>query len=55
VKSTLTRLPKFANQFGKAIKDAGIFYAALAPALPEFPRSYQVIPEAIAASEGYFL
>lgn len=46
--------PKFANQFGKAIKDAGIFYAALGPALPELPRSYQVIPEAIAASEDIF-
>ncbi len=50
----IDELPKFANQFSKAIKDAGIFYAALGPALPEFPRSYQVIPEAIAASEDIF-
>lgn len=50
----IDELPKFANQFAKAIKDAGIFYAALGPALPEFPRSYQVIPEAIAASEDIF-
>jgi uncharacterized protein (UPF0210 family) len=47
-------LPNFANQFGKAIKEAGILYAALGPALPDFPRSYQVIPEAIAASENIF-
>ena len=50
----IDELPKFANQFSKAIKDAGIFYAALGPALPELPRSYQVIPEAIAASEDIF-
>ncbi len=50
----IDELPKFANQFAKAIKEAGIFYAALGPALPEFPRSYQVIPEAIAASEDIF-
>lgn len=50
----IDELPTFANQFGKAIKDAGIFYAALGPALPEFPRSYQVIPEAIAASKDIF-
>ncbi len=50
----IDELPKFSNQFGKAIRDAGIFYAALGPALPEFPRSYQVIPEAIAASKDIF-
>lgn len=50
----IDELPKFANQFGKVMKEAGIFYAALGPALPELPRSYQVIPEAIAASEDIF-
>lgn len=50
----IDELPKFANQFAKAMKEAGIFYASLGPALPEFPRSYQVIPEAIAASEDIF-
>ena len=50
----IDELPNFANQFGKVMKDAGIFYAALGPALPEFPRSYQVIPEAIAASKDIF-
>ncbi|MDP1544713.1 MAG: DUF711 family protein [Anaerolineales bacterium] len=47
-------LPKYANQFAKAIQEVGIAYASLGPALPEFPRSYQVIPEAIAASEDIF-
>lgn len=50
----IDQLPKFANEFGRAIKQAGIFYAALGPALPEFPSSYQVLPEAIAASEDVF-
>lgn len=50
----INELPKFANQLGRAMKDAGIFYAALGPALPELPRSYQVIPEAIAASKDIF-
>ncbi|MBI3151813.1 MAG: DUF711 family protein [Chloroflexi bacterium] len=50
----IDELPKFANQFAKAMKEAGIFYASLGPALPEFPRSYQVIPEAVAASEDIF-
>ncbi len=47
-------LPKYAERFGRAIKEAEIFYASLGPALPESLRSYQVIPEAIAASDGIF-
>jgi hypothetical protein len=47
-------LPKFANQFAGAIREAGVAYASLGPALPDFPRSYQLIPEAIAASEDIF-
>lgn len=50
----IDELPMFASQFAKAIKEAGISYASLGPALPEFPRSYEVIPEAIAASEDVF-
>lgn len=50
----IDELPKFASQFAQAIQDAGISYASLGPALPESPRSYQVIPEAIAASENIF-
>ncbi|MBE0682592.1 MAG: DUF711 family protein [Anaerolineales bacterium] len=52
--SRIDELPNYANQFAKSMKDAGIFYAALGPALPEFPHSYQIIPEAIAASEDIF-
>jgi uncharacterized protein (UPF0210 family) len=47
-------LPKYAEQFTQAMKQNGVVYAALGPALPELPRSYQVIPEAIAASDGVF-
>ncbi|MBM4427520.1 MAG: DUF711 family protein [Chloroflexi bacterium] len=50
----IDELPKFSNQLAKAIKEAGILYASLGPALPEFPRSYQIIPESIAASEDIF-
>jgi len=50
----IDELPKFANQFAQAIQYAGISYASLGPALPESSRSYQVIPEAIAASENIF-
>lgn len=47
-------LPKYAEQFTNVMKQNGVSYAALGPALPELPRSYQVIPEAIAASNGVF-
>jgi len=47
-------LPKYAEQFTSVMKQNGVSYAALGPALPELPRSYQVIPEAIAASDGVF-
>lgn len=50
----IDELPKYAEQFSKTMKQIGVSYAALGPALPELPRSYQVIPEAIAASEGIF-
>ncbi|HNE04146.1 MAG TPA: DUF711 family protein [Anaerolineales bacterium] len=47
-------LPKYAEQFTQVMKQNGVVYAALGPALPELPRSYQVIPDAIKASEGVF-
>jgi len=47
-------LSKFANEFSKTIQEVGISYASLGPALPESPKSYQVIPEAISASENIF-
>jgi uncharacterized protein (UPF0210 family) len=50
----MDELPMFASQFAKGIKEVGISYASLGPALPEFSRSYEVIPEAIAGSEDIF-
>lgn len=50
----IDELPMFTSQFAKGIKEAGISYASLGPALPEFPRSFEVIPEAISASKDIF-
>lgn len=50
----IDELPSYAAQFTQVMKQNGVVYAALGPALPELPRSYQVIPEAIAASDGVF-
>jgi len=50
----ISQLPKFADEFSKKIKEVGISYASLGPALPESPKSYQVIPDAISASENIF-
>jgi uncharacterized protein (UPF0210 family) len=47
-------LPKFAEQLEKLIQQIGIGYFSLGPALPESPLSYEVIPEAIAASQNIF-
>ena len=46
--------PHLAEMLAQSIQKAGIAYAALGPALPEIPQSYDVIPDAIAASEGIF-
>jgi uncharacterized protein (UPF0210 family) len=46
--------PRLAEKLAQAIQQAGIEYAALGPALPETLQSYDVIPDAIAASEGIF-
>lgn len=50
----IDELPKYADQFSKIMKQINVSYAALGPALPELSRSYQIIPEAIAASENIF-
>lgn len=50
----LNDLPKLAKELANAIQQAGIAYASLGPALPEIPRSYELIPEAIAAAKNIF-
>jgi len=50
----VTEAPRLAEMMAAAIHSTGIDYAALGPALPEFPYSYLVIPEAIAAAQNVF-
>lgn len=47
-------LPKLVAEFSKIIQQTGVAYASLGPALPEMPRSYEVLPEAIAVSPNIF-
>ena len=47
-------LPKLAAGLEKAIQQAGIAYASLGPATPDLPHSYEIIPEAIAATQNIF-
>ena len=48
------QLPFLAEKLSGILKQIGLAYAALGPALIEFPESYAVIPEAISASENIF-
>ncbi len=48
------RLPEYTRELSKALPQIGVAYAALGPALIDFPESYAVIPDAIAASETVF-
>ena len=50
----LSELPRLASSLAAAIQEIGVAYASLGPALPEALRSYDLIPEAIAASENIF-
>jgi len=50
----LDQLPKLAGQIDSALQSIGVAYASLGPALPGQPRSYEVIPEALAASQNIF-
>jgi uncharacterized protein (UPF0210 family) len=48
------RLPELAREMDLTIPQVNIGYASLGPALPGMPRSYEVIPEALAASHNVF-
>jgi len=50
----LDETPALANQFASAMQSMDAEYASLGPALPDMPQSYEIIPEAIAASENIF-
>ena len=46
--------PRFAQRLSKSIAENGIDYASLGPALPDVPESYEMIPDALAASKNVF-
>src|SRR5215208_2693760 len=50
----INSLPKLTGELANLVQQVGIAYASLGPALPELPRSYEVIPEAIAAAQNIF-
>jgi hypothetical protein len=45
---------KLAKDLSNALPETGFEYAALGPALPEAPASYEILPEAIAVSKSIF-
>jgi len=46
--------PRFAQKLSNSIAANGIDYASLGPARPDIPESYEMIPDAIAASKNVF-
>jgi uncharacterized protein (UPF0210 family) len=50
----INELPKLAEQLEKLMHQIGVGHLSLGPALIESPRSYEAIPEAIAASQNIF-
>ncbi len=48
------KLPQLAQDLEKILPQIGVAYAALGPALIEFPESYAVIPEALSVGENIF-
>jgi uncharacterized protein (UPF0210 family) len=54
VNGNVDQVPLLAQKLAGMLSQIGVEYAALGPALIEFPESYAVIPEAISASENIF-
>jgi uncharacterized protein len=50
----IDKLPALTGQVAEIVKQLGIGYFSLGPALPEMPRSYEVIPDAIFVSKEAF-
>lgn len=50
----IDKLPAFTGQLADIAKQLNIGYFSLGPALPEIPRSYEVIPDAIFVSKDAF-
>lgn len=47
-------VPALAQTLGLLLPELGVDYAAVGPAIPPFPESYAVIPEAVSASQNVF-
>lgn len=50
----VSSLPEFTGRIADIAEQLGIGYVSLGPALPQMPRSYEVIPEAIFVSKNVF-
>jgi uncharacterized protein len=50
----IDKLPALAGQLAEIAKQLNIGYFSLGPALPEMPRSYEVIPDAVFVSKDAF-
>lgn len=50
----LSETPQLAAQLTQLLPEIGIGFASLGPALPAFPESYRVIPNAISVSKNIF-
>lgn len=50
----IRQAPDLAKKLETALKGSGVGYAALGPALPEVPASYEIIPDAIASTQSVF-
>jgi uncharacterized protein len=50
----IDRLPELTGQVDTTAQELGIEYVSLGPALPQMPRSYELIPEAIFVSKKVF-
>jgi uncharacterized protein (UPF0210 family) len=48
------KLPEFTKQIDDIAQGLNIGYVSLGPALPEIPRSYEIIPDAIFVSKNVF-
>lgn len=54
LKNNIEETPKLAEAVEALLPAIGVEYAALGPALPDNPRSYEIIPDAIAATKNIF-
>lgn len=54
LKNNIGETPKLAEAVETFLSSIGVEYAALGPAFPDVPGSYEIIPEAIACTENIF-